>query len=44
MEPTQASVGFRGINMVSNWPLNRLLLALPVDDLERLMPNLEHIA
>ena len=30
--------------MVSNWPLNRLLLALPVDDLERLMPNLEHIA
>ena len=40
MEPTQA----RGMNMVSNWPLNRLLLALPVDDLERLMPNLEHIA
>jgi CRP-like cAMP-binding protein len=33
-----------GMNMVSNWPLNRLLLALPVDDLERLMPNLEHIA
>jgi CRP-like cAMP-binding protein len=32
------------MNMVSNWPLNRLLLALPVDDLERLMPNLEHIA
>jgi CRP-like cAMP-binding protein len=32
------------MNMVPNWPLNRLLLALPVDDLERLMPNLEHIA
>src|SRR5206468_10760552 len=31
------------MNMVSNWPLNRLLLALPVDDLERLIPNLEHI-
>lgn len=30
--------------MVPNWPLNRLLLALPVDDLERLMPNLEHVA
>ena len=32
------------MSMVSNWPLNRLLLALPVDDLERLMPNLEHIS
>jgi CRP-like cAMP-binding protein len=32
------------MNMVSNWPLNRLLLALPADDLERLMPNLENIA
>ena len=32
------------MSMMSNWPLNRLLLALPVDDLERLMPNLEHIA
>jgi hypothetical protein len=42
MEPTQASVGLG--HMVSNWPLNRLLLALPVDDLERLMPTLEHIA
>jgi CRP-like cAMP-binding protein len=30
------------MNMVPNWPLNRLLLALPVDDLERLMPHLEH--
>jgi CRP-like cAMP-binding protein len=32
------------MNMVSNWPLNRLLLALPVDDLEKLIPKLEHIA
>jgi CRP-like cAMP-binding protein len=32
------------MKMVSNWPFNRLLLALPVDDLERLMPSLEHIA
>ena len=27
----------------SNWPRNRLLLALPSADLERLMPELEHI-
>jgi CRP-like cAMP-binding protein len=27
----------------TNWPRNRLLLALPSDDLERLMPELEHI-
>ncbi len=26
-----------------NWPLNRLLLALPADDLERLLPNLERV-
>jgi CRP-like cAMP-binding protein len=26
-----------------NWPLNRLLLALPSRDLKRLMPELEHI-
>ena len=32
------------MNMASNWPLNRLLLALPADDLERLVPNLEHIS
>src|SRR5690348_12161091 len=28
----------------SNWPRNRLLLALPLSDLKRLMPELEHIA
>ena len=27
----------------SNWPSNRLLLALPSRDLKRLMPELEHI-
>ena len=27
----------------SNWPRNRLLLALPSRDLKRLMPELEHI-
>jgi CRP-like cAMP-binding protein len=27
----------------SNWPRNRLLLALPSPNLKRLMPNLEHI-
>jgi CRP-like cAMP-binding protein len=28
----------------SNWPRNRLLLALPSSDLQQLMPELEHIA
>ena len=28
---------------VSNWPRNRLLLALPSRNLKRLMPELEHI-
>jgi CRP-like cAMP-binding protein len=28
----------------SNWPRNRLLLALPPSDLKRLMPEFEHIA
>src|ERR1700738_839866 len=27
----------------SNWPRNRLLLALPTRNLKRLMPELEHI-
>lgn len=29
--------------MMPNWPLNRLLLALPAQDLESLLPKLEHI-
>src|ERR1022692_2168631 len=30
-------------NTSSNWPRNRLLLALPSRNLKRLMPDLEHI-
>ena len=31
------------MNGLSNWPRNRLLLALPARNLKRLMPDLEHI-
>ena len=31
------------MNASSNWPRNRLLLALPSRDLKQLMPELEHI-
>src|ERR1700680_2777933 len=31
------------MNDSSNWPRNRLLLALPARNLKRLMPDLEHI-
>src|SRR5471032_2401928 len=31
------------MNALSNWPRNRLLLALPVRNLKRIMPELEHI-
>jgi CRP-like cAMP-binding protein len=31
------------MNALSNWPRNRLLLALPPRNLKRLMPELEHI-
>src|ERR1700738_2708374 len=31
------------MNVLSNWPRNRLLLALPSSNLKRLMPELEHI-
>ena len=31
------------MNDLSNWPRNRLLLALPARNLKRLMPQLEHI-
>ena len=33
----------RGMNVPSNWPRNRLLLALPEPDLKQLLPDLEHI-
>src|ERR1700726_1868412 len=31
------------MNALSNWPRNRLLLALPASNLKRIMPELEHI-
>ena len=34
---------FKGVNALSNWPRNRLLLALPSRNLKRLMPELEQI-
>jgi CRP-like cAMP-binding protein len=34
---------FEGMNALSNWPRNRLLLALPPRNLKRLMPELERI-
>src|SRR5579864_6868684 len=33
----------KGMNDSSNWPRNRLLLALPSRNLKRLMPDLEQI-
>ena len=32
------------MSALSNWPRNRLLLALPSSNLKQLMPELEHIA
>jgi CRP-like cAMP-binding protein len=34
---------FKGMNALSDWPRNRLLLALPARNLKRLLPELEHI-
>src|SRR4029434_248789 len=34
---------FKGMEASSNWPRNRLLLALPSRDLKRVMPELEQI-
>ena len=34
---------FKGMNALSNWPRNRLLLALRPRNLKRLMPELEYI-
>src|ERR1700719_953360 len=31
------------MSALTNWPRNRLLLALPASNLKRLMPELEHI-
>src|ERR1700730_14205924 len=43
LDATRGRVRFRGMNALSNWPRNRLLLALPSRDLNRLLPELEHI-
>ena len=45
VEPVKftAALGREGMNALSNWPRNRLLLALPSRNLKRLMPELEHI-
>src|ERR1700687_1692760 len=34
---------FKGMNVSSKWPRNRLLLALSPSNLKRVMPDLEHI-
>src|ERR1700681_3336818 len=34
---------FKGMDALSNWPRNRLLLALPARNLKQLMPELEQI-
>jgi hypothetical protein len=34
---------FKGMEDLSNWPRNRLLLALASRNLKRLMPELEHV-
>jgi CRP-like cAMP-binding protein len=34
---------FEGMNAISDWPRNRLLLALPSRNLKRLMPELERV-
>src|ERR1700720_4649450 len=45
VEPVKftAARGREGMNALSNWPRNRLLLALPSRNLKRLMPELEQI-
>ena len=43
LEPTRTGRRLRVMNNSSNWPRNRLLLALPTRYLKRLMPDLEHI-
>jgi CRP-like cAMP-binding protein len=35
--------GFKNMNVASDWPRNRLLLALPSRNLKRLMPELEQV-
>src|SRR5271169_2196721 len=43
-ETTRDKIAFRArMNAQSNWPHNRLLLALPSSDLQQLMPELDQI-
>src|SRR5438874_11736690 len=42
-EPTRTGRGCKGMNALPNWPRNRLLLALPSNNLKRLMPELERV-
>ena len=43
LELTRTGRGLRGVNALSNWPRNRLLLGLPSSNLKQLMPKLEYI-
>src|ERR1700730_267921 len=43
-QPERTGRRLERMSAPSNWPRNRLLLALPPADLQRLMPELEHIA
>ena len=43
MPPERTAGRLEGMNALSNWPRNRLLLALPPRNLKRLMPDLEYI-
>ena len=44
LQPKQAERRLEAMSAASNWPRNRLLLALPSRNLKRLMPELEHIS
>src|SRR3984893_6938981 len=43
VEPERTGRHLERMSALSNWPRNRLLLALPSADLNQLMPELEHI-
>ena len=43
MQPERLGRVVDAMNALSNWPRNRLLLALPPRDLKQLMPELEHV-
>ena len=42
-EPTRTGRSCKGMIALPNWPRNRLLLALPSNNLKRLMPELEQV-